>query len=77
MPCDDDKAKSKGRLHAVNIAARIAAMGLAVASAALMATASQCTIVLYNGGPAHTVTYSNFGPFVYVQELRHLHLIET
>ncbi|KAK1647977.1 hypothetical protein QYE76_065782 [Lolium multiflorum] len=66
MPCDDDKAKSKGRLHAVNIAARIAAMGLAVASAALMATASQCTIVLYNGGPAHTVTYSNFGPFVYL-----------
>jgi hypothetical protein len=42
-----------------------------------MATASQCTIVLYNGGPAHTVTYSNFGPFVYVQELRHVHLIET
>jgi hypothetical protein len=71
MPCDSDdgkSSKSKGRLHAVNIAGRIAALGLAVASAALMATASQCTIVLYNGGPAHTVTYSNFGPFVYVQQ---------
>jgi|UniRef100_A0ACD5W8K3 uncharacterized protein (TIGR01569 family) len=66
MRCDDGKSKSKGRLHAVNIAGRIAAMGLAVASAALMATASQCTIILPNGGPAHTVTYSDFSPFVYL-----------
>jgi len=68
MPCDsdDEKPKFKGRLHAVNIAGRIAAMGLAVASAALMATASQCTIVLPYGGPAHTVTYSDFSPFVYL-----------
>lgn len=68
MPCDSDdgKSKSKGGLHAVNIAGRIAAMGLAVASAALMATASQCTIILPNGGPAHTVTYSDFSPFVYL-----------
>uniref|UniRef100_A0ACD5X046 Uncharacterized protein n=1 Tax=Avena sativa TaxID=4498 RepID=A0ACD5X046_AVESA len=62
----DGKSKSKGRLHAVNIAGRIAAMGLAVASAALMATASQCTIILPNGGPAHTITYSDFSPFVYL-----------
>ena len=65
MPCDGDK-ESKGRLNAVNIAARVAAMGLAVASAALMVTASQCTIVLPNGAEAHTVTYSDFGPFVYL-----------
>lgn len=65
MPCDDDKSESKGRLNAVNIAARIAAMALAVASVALMATASDCTIVLPNGAEAHTVTYSDFGPFVY------------
>uniref|UniRef100_A0A453M2D4 CASP-like protein n=1 Tax=Aegilops tauschii subsp. strangulata TaxID=200361 RepID=A0A453M2D4_AEGTS len=64
MPCDGDDKESKGRLNAVNIAARVAAMGLAVASAALMVTASQCTVVLPNGAEAHTVTYSDFGPFV-------------
>ncbi|KAF7061503.1 hypothetical protein CFC21_068193 [Triticum aestivum] len=66
MPCDGDGDESKGRLKAVNIAARVVAMGLAVASAALMVTASQCTIVLPNGAEAHTVTYSDFGPFVYL-----------
>ncbi|KAF7068205.1 hypothetical protein CFC21_073981 [Triticum aestivum] len=66
MPCDGDDKESKGRLNAVNIAARVAAMGLAVASAALMVTASQCTVVLPNGAEAHTVTYSDFGPFVYL-----------
>lgn len=66
MPCDDCKPESKGRLNAVNIAARVAAMALAVASAALMVTASQCTVVLPNGAEAHTVTYSDFGPFVYL-----------
>ncbi|XP_037436558.1 CASP-like protein 1U3 [Triticum dicoccoides] len=66
MPCDGDGDESKGRLKAVNVAARVVAMGLAVASAALMVTASQCTIVLPNGAEAHTVTYSDFGPFVYL-----------
>ncbi|KQJ87479.1 CASP-like protein 1U3 [Brachypodium distachyon] len=60
------KSSSKGGPNAVNIAGRIAAMALAVASAALMATASQCTVLLPNGSPAHTVTYSDFSPFVYL-----------
>ncbi|KAL5204339.1 hypothetical protein ABZP36_009210 [Zizania latifolia] len=65
---DDDK-KSSGGIKcqsAVSVALRIAAMGVAVASAVLMVTASECTVFLYYGGPPHTVTYRDFGPFVYL-----------
>lgn len=75
--CDDEKAspekKTKGGVNAVSIAARIAGMGLAVASAALMATASQCTIYAAYGVRPRTITYSNYGPFVYAR-IRFVHL---
>ncbi|KAL5204679.1 hypothetical protein ABZP36_009550 [Zizania latifolia] len=41
-------------------------MAVAVASAVLMVTASECTVFLYYGGPPHTITYRSFGPFVYL-----------
>jgi hypothetical protein len=67
--CEGEKKKdsSSGALYCVNLALRIVVLGLAVAAAALMATASQCTIFLYYGGPLHTITYKDFGPFVYAQ----------
>uniref|UniRef100_A0A0E0MHQ5 CASP-like protein n=1 Tax=Oryza punctata TaxID=4537 RepID=A0A0E0MHQ5_ORYPU len=67
--CEGEKKKessSSGALYCVNLALRIVVLGLAVAAAALMATGSQCTIFLYYGGPLHTITYKDFGPFVYL-----------
>ncbi|KAF0897384.1 hypothetical protein E2562_036773 [Oryza meyeriana var. granulata] len=67
--CEGEKKKEssyKGTLYGVNLALRIVVLGLAVAAAALMATASQCTIFLYYGGPLHTISYKDFGPFVYL-----------
>jgi hypothetical protein len=79
--CDDEKSSSpksssnnKGA-NAVSVAVLIAGMGLAVASAALMATASQFTIyyAAYGGGVRRrAVTYSDYAPFVYA-----LHQIKT
>uniref|UniRef100_A0A0D9XUT5 CASP-like protein n=1 Tax=Leersia perrieri TaxID=77586 RepID=A0A0D9XUT5_9ORYZ len=68
--CEAEKKKESsckgGAFYCVNLALRIVVLGLAVAAAALMATASQCTIFLYYGGPLHTITYKDFGPFVYL-----------
>ncbi|KAL6907859.1 hypothetical protein ACP4OV_002029 [Aristida adscensionis] len=67
MSCDDEKSSepSKGA-NAVSVASRIAGMGLAVASAVLMATASQCTVYAAYGARPRTVTYSDYPPFVYL-----------
>ncbi|OEL17962.1 CASP-like protein 1U3 [Dichanthelium oligosanthes] len=62
---DEEKKESKCAM-AVSIAGRIAGMGLAVASAVLMATASQCTVYAAYGERPRTVTYSNYPPFVYL-----------
>ena len=62
---DEEKKESKCAT-AVSIAGRIAGMGLAVAAAALMATASQCTVYVAYGARPRTVTYSDFPPFVYL-----------
>ncbi|KAJ1276624.1 hypothetical protein BS78_05G228400 [Paspalum vaginatum] len=61
----DEKKESK-TATAISVAGRIAGMGLAVASAVLMATASQCTVYAAYGVRPRTVTYSNFPPFVYL-----------
>ncbi|KAL6654312.1 hypothetical protein ACP70R_007777 [Stipagrostis hirtigluma subsp. patula] len=63
---DDGKSESSKGANAVSIAARIAGMGLAVASAVLMATASQCTVYAAYGARPRTVTYSDYAPFVYL-----------
>jgi predicted membrane protein len=77
--CDDEKSSSpksssnnKGA-NAVSVAVLIAGMGLAVASAALMATASQCTIYAEPGARPRTVTYRDYAPFVYVYTREHLY----
>ncbi|KAL5204713.1 hypothetical protein ABZP36_009584 [Zizania latifolia] len=66
--CDNDKKESSGGgikcLQALSVILRIATMAVAVASAVLMVTASECTVFLYYGGPPHTITYRSFGPFV-------------
>ena len=62
---DEEKKESKCAT-AVSIAGRIAGMGLAVAAAVLMATASQCTVYAAYGARPRTVTYSDFPPFVYL-----------
>lgn len=62
---DEEKKESKWAT-AVSIAGRIAGMGLAVAAAVLMATASQCTVYAAYGARPRTVTYSDFPPFVYL-----------
>ncbi|WVZ50083.1 hypothetical protein U9M48_001373 [Paspalum notatum var. saurae] len=64
MP-DDEKKESK-TATAIIIAGRIAGMGLAVASAVLMATASQCTVYAAWGARPRTITYSDYPPFVYL-----------
>ena len=62
----DEEKKDSKCATAVSIAGRIAGMGLAVAAAALMATASQCTVYAAYGARPRTVTYSDFPPFVYL-----------
>ncbi|OEL17964.1 CASP-like protein 1U4 [Dichanthelium oligosanthes] len=52
--------------HPVSLVFRIAGMGLAVASAAVMATASQCTVYADYGARPRTVTYTDFPAFVYL-----------
>jgi hypothetical protein len=63
--CNEEKKESKWAT-ALSIAGRIAGMGLAVAAAALMATASQCTVYAAYGARPRTVTYSDFPPFVFL-----------
>ncbi|XP_062183189.1 CASP-like protein 1U3 [Phragmites australis] len=64
--CNEEKKESSMGANAVSIAAGIAGMGLAVASAALMATASQCTVYAAYGARPRTVTYSDYPAFVYL-----------
>ncbi|XP_004980827.1 CASP-like protein 1U4 [Setaria italica] len=63
-----EKKKSGGAKwqNPVSLVFRIAGMGLAVASAAIMATASQCTIYADYGARPRTVTYRDFPAFVYL-----------
>jgi hypothetical protein len=63
--CNEEKKESKWAT-ALSIAGRIAGMGLAVAAAVLMATASQCTVYAAYGARPRTVTYSDFPPFVFL-----------
>ncbi|CAN6363596.1 unnamed protein product [Urochloa humidicola] len=65
----EQKKKSKGGKwrHPFSLVSRIAGMGLAVAAAAVMATASECTVYAdYGGARPRTVTYADFTPFVYL-----------
>ncbi|GJN25757.1 hypothetical protein PR202_gb13628 [Eleusine coracana subsp. coracana] len=66
--CEDEKSSGSSSkcANAISVAARIGGMGLAVASAALMATASQCTIYAAYGARPRTVTYSSYAPFVFL-----------
>jgi predicted membrane protein len=78
--CDDEKSSSGSSskcANAVSIAARITGMGLAVASAALMATASQCTIYAAPGARPRTITYRDYAPFVYVYMREHFYATLT
>ncbi|KAG2563893.1 CASP-like protein 1U3 [Panicum virgatum] len=62
----DEEKKDSKCATAVSIAGRIAGMGLAVAAAALMAAASQCTVYAAYGARPRTVSYGDFPPFVYL-----------
>lgn len=62
---DEEKKESKCATG-FSIAGRIVGMGLSVASAVLMATASQCTVYAAYGARPRTVTYADFPPFVYL-----------
>jgi hypothetical protein len=58
--------------HPVSLVFRIAGIAMAVAAAAVMAAASQCTVYAdydYGARPS-TVTYSDFPAFVYVHQTR-------
>lgn len=63
---DEENKKESKYVTAVSIAGRIIGMGLAVAAAVLMSTASQCTIYTIYGARPRTVTYADFPPFVYL-----------
>ncbi|CAN6373316.1 unnamed protein product [Urochloa humidicola] len=63
---EKEKKKESKTATAVCIAGRIAGMGLAVAAAVLMSTASQCTVYAAYGARPRTITYSSFPPFVYL-----------
>ncbi|CAO2142598.1 unnamed protein product [Urochloa humidicola] len=63
---EEEKKKESKTATAVSIAGRIAGMGLAVAAAVLMSTASQCTVYAAYGARPRTITYSSFPPFVYL-----------
>nr|CAB3492147.1 unnamed protein product [Digitaria exilis] len=69
MTCKDEKKKKKSGdwRHPVSLVFRIAAMGLAVAAAAVMATASQCTVYVdYDLARPRTITFADFKAFVYL-----------
>ncbi|XP_039822777.1 CASP-like protein 1U2 [Panicum virgatum] len=51
---------------AVTLLLRLCTFGLALASAVVMATASDCTIYDADGTAATTVTFKNYPPFVYL-----------
>jgi hypothetical protein len=73
--CDEKKKSSYSSskcAYAVIVAGSIAVIGLAVASAAIMASARQCTIY---AARQFTVAYTDFSPFVFVQQAAlHYHL---
>ncbi|EEE54504.1 hypothetical protein OsJ_01639 [Oryza sativa Japonica Group] len=58
---DDEPNGSK----AVSLLLRLSTLALALTSAVVMATASECTVVQLNGVVA-TITYKDFPPFVYL-----------
>ncbi|PVH34562.1 hypothetical protein PAHAL_8G249000 [Panicum hallii] len=67
--CDEKKSGGGGKWrHPVSLVFRIAGMGLAVAAAAVMATASECTVYgdYYGVRRPRTVTYRDFPAFVYL-----------
>jgi len=66
--CDEKKSGGGGKWrHPVSLVFRIAGMGLAVAAAAVMATASECTVYAdYYGARPRTVAYRDFPAFVYL-----------
>uniref|UniRef100_A0A0E0MHQ6 CASP-like protein n=1 Tax=Oryza punctata TaxID=4537 RepID=A0A0E0MHQ6_ORYPU len=58
---DDEPNGSK----AVSLVLRLSTLALALTSAVVMATASECTVIQRNGVVA-TITYKDFPPFVYL-----------
>ena len=66
--CDEKKSGGGGKWrHPVSLVFRITGMGLAVAAAAVMATASECTVYAdYYGARPRTVAYRDFPAFVYL-----------
>ena len=66
--CDEKKSGDGAKWrHPVSLVFRIAGMGLAVAAAAVMATASECTVYAdYYGARPRTVTYRDFPAFAYL-----------
>ena len=66
--CDEKKSGGGGKWrHPVSLVFRIAGMGLAVAAAAVMATASEFTVYAdYYGARPRTVAYRDFPAFVYL-----------
>ncbi|XP_039822778.1 CASP-like protein 1U2 [Panicum virgatum] len=51
---------------AVTLLLRLCTFGLALASAVVMATASDCTIYGADSTVATTVTFKNYSPFIYL-----------
>ncbi|WVZ50084.1 hypothetical protein U9M48_001374 [Paspalum notatum var. saurae] len=64
--CEEKKSGGGKWLYPFSLFFRIVGMALAVAAAAFMATASQCTVYADYGARPHTLTYSDFPPFVYL-----------
>ncbi|CAL4986205.1 unnamed protein product [Urochloa decumbens] len=65
--CEQKKKSGGGKWrHPVSLVFRIAGMGLAVAAAAVMAAASECTVYADYGARPRTVTYADYPPFVYL-----------
>jgi len=60
---DDDAAAPNGS-KAVTLQLSLITLALALTSAVLMATASECTIYGLDGATATTVTFKNYQPFV-------------
>lgn len=67
MDCHVMAAAPPNGSKAVTLVLRLCTMGLALASAVVMATASTCTIYDANDAAATaTVTFKSYPPFVYV-----------
>ncbi|GJN05042.1 hypothetical protein PR202_ga22640 [Eleusine coracana subsp. coracana] len=66
MTHEKKKSELSKCAYAVIVAGSLAVIGLAVASAALMASARECTIYAAFGARPYIVSYSQFSPFVYL-----------